>query len=178
MDRRIIHWGLSGLLLTSVAMGATATSKPAAKSRKAEQIPQSTPLSQSAPSIQWIYDLKSAHEQSKETGKPLLIVCGGPWCVYCKKLEKEVLGHPIIAKYINKTFIAVHLDSEKDQRAVQILEVKSLPTTVILSPEADLLGSVEGFVKPRDYASVLKQAVDFQKTLREDSAPALSRGKK
>jgi thioredoxin-related protein len=178
MDRRIIHWGLSGLLLTSVAMGATGTSKPAATSRKAEQNPQSTQLSQQAPSIQWVYDLKSAQAQSLATGKPMLIVCGGPWCVYCKKLEKEVLGHPVIAKYINKTFIAVHLDSEKDQRAVQILEVKSLPTTVILSPEADLLGSVEGFVKPRDYASVLKQAVEFQKALRNDSALALNRSKK
>jgi len=182
MDRRIIHWGLSGLLLTSVAMGATggatSTTKPAATTRQAVQNSQSTPLPQSTPSIQWIYDLKSAQAQSLATGKPMLIVCGGPWCLYCKKLEKEVLGHPTIAKYINKTFIAVHLDSDKDQRAVQILEVKSLPTTVILSPEADLLGTVEGFVKPRDYASVLKQSVDFQKALREDAALALRRGKK
>src|SRR5258708_38747371 len=99
MDRRIIRWGMSGLLLTSVAMGATVTSKPAATRRKTEQNPQSTQVSQQAPSIQWIYDLKSAREQSLATGKPMLIVCGGPWCVYCKKLEKEVLGHPIIARY-------------------------------------------------------------------------------
>ena len=46
MDRRIVHWGLSGLLLTSVAMGATAASKPAASSRKAQQNPQSTQASQ------------------------------------------------------------------------------------------------------------------------------------
>ena len=122
--------------------------------------------------------MQVAHKQSLTTGKPILIVCGGPWCVYCKKLEKEVLGNPVIAKYINNTFIAVHLDSEKDQRAVQILEVKSLPTTVILSPNADLLGSVEGFVKAKDYASVLKQSVDFQKALREESALALGRTKK
>jgi len=178
MDRRIIRWGLSGILLTSAAMGAAAASKPPASNGKTQQNPQSTPISQNAPSIQWVYNLKTAHAQSQATGKPMLIVCGGPWCVYCKKLEKEVLGHPTIAKYINSTFIAVHLDCEKDQRAVQILEVKSLPTSVILSPEADLLGTVEGFVKVGDYASVLKQSVDFQKALREDSALALSRGKK
>lgn len=178
MDRRIIRWGMSGLLLTSVAMGATTASKPAASGRKTVQSPQSTQLSQEAPSVQWVYDLKSAHKQSLATGKPMLIVCGGPWCIYCKKLEKEVLSHPTIARYINKTFIAVHLDSEKDQRAVQILEVKSLPTTVILSPEADLLGSVEGFVKARDFASVLKQSVDFQKTLRAESPLALRSARK
>jgi thioredoxin-related protein len=159
-------------------VGATAATKPAASSRKPQQNPQSTQISENAPSIQWVYDLQTAHSQSLATGKPMLIVCGGPWCVYCKKLEKEVLGHPTIAKYINKTFIAVHLDSEKDQRAVEVLEIKSLPTTVILSPEADLLGSVEGFVKVRDFATVLKQSVDFQKTLRADSALALDRAGK
>lgn len=173
MDRRIVRWGMSGLLLTSLAVGATAATKPAASSRKPQQSPQSTQVSQKAPSVNWLYDLKAAHEQSLATGKPMLIVCGGPWCEYCRKLEREVLGHPTIARYINTTFIAVHLDSEKDQRAVQILEVKSLPTTVILSPEADLLGSVEGFVTVRDFASVLKKSVDFQKTLRADSALAL-----
>ena len=178
MDRRIIHWGISGILLTSVAMGATVAKKPAATSRRAEQNPQSTQASQHAPAIQWVYDLKSAHAQSLATGKPMLIVCGGPWCVYCKKLEKEVLGHPTIARYINSTFVAVHLDSEKDQRAVEILEVKSLPTTVILSPNADLLGSVEGFVKVRDYATVLKQSVEFQKSLRADKALVSSKPRK
>src|SRR5579863_518629 len=178
MDRRIIRWGLSGVLLATVAVGATAAikpvpasaNKPTLASRKAEQNTQTTQASPNAPSVKWIYDLKTAHEQSLATGKPMLIVCGGPWCVYCRKLEKEVLGHPTIARYINKTFFAVHLDSEKDQKAVQILEVKSLPTTVILSPNADLLGSVEGYVKARDYALVLKQSIDFQKTLRGDKA--------
>jgi thioredoxin-related protein len=178
MDRRIIRWGLSGLLLTSVAVGATAASKPAPSSRKPEQTTQSPQASPNQPSIKWVYDLNKAHELSLATGKPMLIVCGGPWCVYCKKLEKEVLGHPTIARYIDKTFIAVHLDSEKDQKAVQILEVKSLPTTVILSPNADLLGSVEGYVKARDYALVLKQSVEFQKTLRGDPAVALRKGGK
>jgi len=191
MDRRIIRWGLSGLLLTSVAVGATAATKPttttppktASANRKIQpagkvvQTSQTTQASPNALAIKWVYDLDSAHKQSLATGKPMLIVCGGPWCVYCKKLEKEVLGHPTIARYINKTFIAVHLDSEKDQKAVQILEVKSLPTTVILSPDADLLGSVEGFVKPRDYAQVLKQSIDFQKTLRGGSALAMKAGK-
>ena len=34
MDRRIINWGMSGLLLTSVAMGATTARQAAASGRK------------------------------------------------------------------------------------------------------------------------------------------------
>jgi thioredoxin-related protein len=175
MDRRIVRWGMSGLLVTSMAVGAIAATNPADSKRKTNQSPQSTQPPQAAPSIRWIYDLQSAHKQCLVTGKPMLIVCGGPSCIYCRKLEKEVLGNSTIARYINNTFIAVHLDCKKDQRAVEILEIRSLPTTVILSPEADLLGSIEGFVKIQDYASVLKQSVEFQKSLKAKSEPALAR---
>ena len=165
MDRRIIHWSLTGLLLTSVAVGATVSTKPADSSRPAKK---ATPPAQATQSIQWIYDLKQAHKLSQLKGRPILIVFGGPWCQYCKKLDKEVLSHPTIVKYVNSTFIPVHLDASKDDRAAKILDVKSLPTTVVLSPKADLLGSVEGYVSLKEYATVLKQSVDFQKVLNQD----------
>ncbi|MBI3863046.1 MAG: thioredoxin family protein [Planctomycetia bacterium] len=165
MDRRIIRFSVAGLLLCSAAMGATVATKPAVSNRPAKKEAQAA---QAPQSIQWLYDLKQAHRLSRVTGRPILIVFGGPWCQFCKKLDREVLSHPTIVKYINNTFVPVHLDAKKDERAAQILEVKSLPTTVILSPEADLLGSVEGYVAVKEYATVLKQSVQFQKTLRQE----------
>ncbi len=163
MDRRIIHWGLSGLLLTSVAMGAGVATKPAVATRTPAKPTQAAKAPQS---IQWIYDLKQANKRSKATGKPILIVFGGPWCQFCKKLDRDVLSHPTIVKYVNATFIPVHLDAQKDARAAKILEVEHLPTTIVLSPDADLLGSVEGYVAVKDFATVLKQSLDFQKSLK------------
>jgi thioredoxin-related protein len=165
MDRRIIHWGLTGLLLTSVAVGATVSTKATVTKTAPKKGAQPAQVTQS---IQWIYDLKQAHRLSGVTGRPILIVFGGPWCQYCKKLDKEVLSHPTIVKYVNNTFIPVHLDASKDERAAQILDVKSLPTSIVLSPQAALLGSVEGFVSIKEYATVLKQSVDFQKLMKLD----------
>lgn len=153
------------MLVTSVAMGATVATKPPTASRAPRRPVQAT---QAPQSIQWLHDLNKAHRLSKETGRPILIVFGGPWCQYCKKLDKEVLSHKTIVKYVNATFIPVHLDAQKDERAAKILEVKSLPTTIVLSPDADLLGSVEGYVAAKDYATVLKQSVQFQKSLQQD----------
>ena len=123
-----------------------------------------------------VYDLKSAAiAGDRKTDVDRL---RRSWCVYCRSSKGS--SEPSYDRQIHQQDVhhAVHLDSEKDQRAVQILEVKSLPTTVILSPEADLLGSVEGFVKARDFASVLKQSVDFQKTLRAESPLALGSARK
>jgi thioredoxin-related protein len=102
----------------------------------------------------------------------MLVVFSGPKCFYCRKLENEVFTHPTVARYINKAFVPVHLDLAKNRQAAEILEVTSLPTSVILSSDADLLGSIEGFVNSREYAEVLHRSLAFQKTLREEQALA------
>ena len=53
------------------------------------------------------------------------------------------------------------------------LEVKSLPTSIILSSEADLLGSIEGFVATREFAEVLHKSIEFQRTLRDEKTVAV-----
>jgi thioredoxin-related protein len=169
MDRGIARSGMSVILLTTVAVGATAWAK-SATTRNPSQMPQAAKASQAAPSVQWLQDLQAARRASRATGRPMLIVFGGPHCVYCKKLDAEVFSHPTIARYVNASFIPVHLDFEKNKRAAEILEVKSLPTSIILSPEADLLGSIEGFVQTREFAEVLHQSIEFQRTLRDERA--------
>jgi len=171
MDRRIVRIGMGVVLMTTVGIGASALAK-SSSSRDKSQTAQSSKSSSGAQSVRWLHDLQAAQRASVATGRPMLIVVGGPKCYYCKKLDAEVFANPTVARYINSAFIPVHLDYTKHARAVQILEVKSLPTTVILSPEADLLGSIEGFVNVRDYAIVLHQAVEYQRSLREEQSLA------
>lgn len=166
MDRRIVRCGMGVILLTTVAIGASAWAKSSTP-RNQTQPAQSPKSSRGAQAVHWLHDLQAAQRASVATGRPMLIVVGGPKCYYCKKLDAEVFANATVAKYINSAFIPVHLDYYKHTRAAQILEVKSLPTSVILSPEADLLGSIEGYVNLREYSVVLHQAVEYQRSLRE-----------
>ncbi|HTI52456.1 MAG TPA: thioredoxin family protein [Planctomycetaceae bacterium] len=162
MERRTIHRVLLGAILFSVVWGASGWAKPRFIRRlSATKTPAAEP-------IRWQPDLKTAQRVAQETGRPMLIVMGGDRCTYCKKLEAETLGDVSTATYINTSFVPVHLHWERDQRAAQILEVKALPTCVILSPEADLLGSVEGFVKPPEFTRLLHQSLDFQRKLQSE----------
>ena len=98
--------------------------------------------------ITWQKSLKDAHKVALQQNKPIMLVFGAEWCGFCKKLEKTTLSNPQLAKYINATFVSVHIDFDDEPKIAEILDVKSLPCTIILSPEADLLGRIDQFMEP------------------------------
>jgi thioredoxin-related protein len=118
--------------------------------------------------LEWQKDIFAGHKESTRTGKPMLLVFGADWCVFCKKLEQTTLAEPEMVKYINANFVPVHLDFDRDKKVASILEVKSLPCTVVLSPEADVLGRIEGFAK----APALYKHLAAAKKTQEGISPA------
>ena len=117
--------------------------------------------------VEWQPNLKAAQKQSIRTGHPILIVFSADWCTHCGRFEDKTLGNPTMASYINREFVPVHLDFDKESKTAEILEVEALPCTVILSPEADLLGRVIGAKEPKDFWEVLQDAKDEQVRIRQ-----------
>lgn len=113
--------------------------------------------------VQWINDLEDAHQVSVKSKKPMLIVFGAPWCTFCKKMDRETFSDPKMVKYLKQNFVPVHLDYEKDKHIAEILNVKSLPTTVVLSPDVDLIGFYKG------YADVTKMGKQLNRSLLKQS---------
>jgi thioredoxin-related protein len=99
-------------------------------------------------SLEWQPDLHSAHRLAVQTNKPMLLVFGAEWCGWCKRLEKTTLEDPHMVEYINSSFVPIRIDVDQQKRVAEILEVSSLPCTIVLSPQADLLGRIEGFELP------------------------------
>lgn len=147
MDRRRFCLELLG---TGIALGGLAHVAGAAP----------PPGGQTAQKIQWNYSLKVAHKLALAQDKPLLIVFGASWCAYCHKLERETLGDKRIAAVIERDFIPVHLDFDRDVKIAKILEVERLPCTVILSPQADLLLKHEGYAEYKEFQQSLHSALE------------------
>jgi len=108
--------------------------------------------------IHWQPDLHKAHEIAVKEQKPILLVFGAEWCGYCKKLEQTTLADRDMVRYINDTFVTVHLDADKDTRPCEILDVTSLPCTVVLSADADLLEKFVGYYEKGEYYRKLAAA--------------------
>jgi len=118
------------------------------------------PAPSQAGSTEWYTDFYAAHKASVETGRPMLIVFGAEWCHYCRQLESQTLAQPQMVDYVNANFIPVHLDMGRpqDKRLADILNVKPIPCSVILSPQADLLGRVVGYYDAPRYMKELETA--------------------
>jgi thiol-disulfide isomerase/thioredoxin len=109
------------------------------------------------PRIAWFRDLYEAHKRSVETGRPMLIVFGADWCHYCREMDSTTLRNPDLTAYITTNFIPVHLDTERDRRVAEILKAKPIPCTIVLSPDAELLGRIIGFQDPQPYFAELEK---------------------
>lgn len=117
----------------------------------------------------WHQELQKAHVLAKSESKPMLIVFGATWCKFCKKLEKETFSDPQMQAYVQANFIPVHLDLDEQKSIGKILEVKSLPCTVVLSPNADLLGKVVGYKDTTAMKIQLDKALQTQNVLQQAS---------
>lgn len=117
--------------------------------------------------LKWHKSLKPAHKLAIESDKPLLIVFGASWCHYCHKLERETLGDERMVAMVERDFIPVLLDFDRDAKVAKILEVERLPCTVILSPEADLLQKSEGFADYKGYVKILQASLEQRAAIRQ-----------
>ncbi|MEX0715318.1 MAG: DUF255 domain-containing protein [Planctomycetaceae bacterium] len=112
--------------------------------------------------ISWLGDLEAAHRLALEMNRPLLITFGAKWCTFCKKMDANTFADPAVVRAVNGSYVPVRLDFDAEPRVARVLEVRSIPCTIVLSPQADLLARVDGYVDPQRYAAALAAADRLQ----------------
>ena len=105
--------------------------------------------------IQWQTDLNEAHQQAVIENRPMLLVFDADWCQYCDKMDNATFKDSSVANYVNEKFVPVHLDLADNMKIAEILEIERIPCTIALSPRADLLGRVVGYVNTVQYRETL-----------------------
>src|SRR5258706_745021 len=95
----------------------------------------------SAVQIPWVRDEKAAVQQSRATGKPLLIDFFAEWCAACKELDVHTWTDPVVAKEVSDHFVPLKIDgteeSEQTEELYKKYNVPGLPTVLMVACRDD-----------------------------------------
>jgi YHS domain-containing protein len=82
----------------------------------------------------WRSDLDAAIREAEERKLPVLMHFHADWCIPCQKMEQTVFNSPTVKNVLSTRYVAVKLNSDKNQHLVSRYGFETLPTDVILDP--------------------------------------------
>lgn len=120
--------------------------------------------SNAADGIQW-ESYKNGISRGKAENKKIFLSFYADWCQYCKTMEKETFQNSAVIAYINRNFIPIQVNSDKDQETAAIYGVRGLPSTWFLSEKGERIGNRPGLISSNEMLPILKyiQSDSYQK---------------
>jgi len=107
-------------------------------------------------SIRWYkYGEGMALAEKKKT--PLLLHFRADWCFYCRIMARKTFQDPLVVSYLNRNFIAVIVDVDKEVETAFRYGVRAIPDTWFLTQQGKKTRNFRGYIGPEDLLSILKE---------------------
>ena len=119
----------------------------------------STAAEPNTPAITWREDLASAQAESRERDLPLWVQFTGPWCINCRRMDRDTFHHTKILEQSRDNFIPIKLRSDVHEQLAVSLGLSALPATVIVKPSGEVILSMEGYADPEELNTFLVQSL-------------------
>jgi len=101
-------------------------------------------------SVKWQPNVKSAVSVAQKEERPLLVYVSTAQCGYCRKLERTTWTDQNVARLVQTDFVPVKIHGEKNLKFCNRMGIDGFPTTLVLSPDGELIAKVDGYVPPQE----------------------------
>ena len=118
--------------------------------------------------IQW-HNLVQGMETAKKEGKPVFLFFYTDWCVYCKKMDKEVFSDSDVISYMSENFISIRINPENDSSTITVMgrpvnasQLMSLsgargyPSLMFWDRKQQPVTTIPGYVEKKTFLPMLK----------------------
>ena len=99
---------------------------------------------------------------AKKKEKKVFLHFYASWCYYCKKMAEDTFGNAQIVAYINKHFVPVRVDIDRERKAASAFNVRSVPATWFFTETGKGIDQVQGYYPPEHFLPVLKKVSSQQ----------------
>lgn len=107
--------------------------------------------------IDWDRNLERAWKAAQLQQRPLLLFVTGDQCRYCTLMKQQTWRHPAVASAVNQGFVAAEVRTNFNDRVAELLKIRSLPTTFVISPDRKVLARLDGYLPPGQLIQQLEE---------------------
>jgi thioredoxin-related protein len=115
--------------------------------------------------------VEQAWKSAVAAKKPLLVMFTSDGCMYCQKMLNETYRHPAIERMLYESTETVLAHSRDYKDLAKKLGVRGYPSTLLVSPEGEVLDFMEGYVDAKAFADRVYPLL-HKRTARADDASA------
>lgn len=111
--------------------------------------------------IKWANNITSIQELTKNSNKNTLLFFTGKWCSPCRVMKREVFADKEVEKIVNAqvTPVMIDIDNPNTKELVKYYEIESIPTTIIVDSQGDILDFAVGKIKKNKFLEMLSNSV-------------------
>lgn len=96
--------------------------------------------------------IEKAWEAAVQSEKPLLVMFTSKRCAYCTKMLEQTYGDPAVLQLLSREVEAVVAKAEDYRPLIKKMRIRGYPSTLIISPEGDVLALMQGYVEAKKFA--------------------------
>ena len=109
-----------------------------------------------AAQLAWRRSYKQAADEARQRSRPILIKITATWCGPCRQMHQLTFTDERVRRRLRRDFVLLELDADEHSQLVADFRVEAYPTTLVVSPELQIVKRMTGFQSAGDLVSTLE----------------------
>ncbi len=107
-----------------------------------------------AEEVQW-HGFENGMARSRFEKRKAVLFFRADWCPYCTEMEQKTFRDPAVVQALNRHFIPIRIDSDREAETARLFRVKSLPDLWFMSEAGEVIGHRPGYIPVEQMLKIL-----------------------